>query len=109
MESATQMLPDAHPGLPNMLSQCANSNCGKRFLKLREGKLFLVQIQNASRSGKPASARNRQQHAVEYYWLCDECALQWTLMTDAASGIVLSPLPQPMMAPSAAAVQSGLA
>ena len=77
----------------NMLSQCANSQCGKPFLKLREGKLFVVEIDRVARSGEKipaafASAR-RQQRSIEHFWLCDECATRWTLIYDRERGITL--------------------
>lgn len=79
-----------------MLSQCANSQCGKPFLKLREGKLFVVEIDRVRKPGQktpPAfvSAR-QQQRSIEHFWLCDECATRWTLLYDCESGVTLMPL-----------------
>jgi len=34
-----------------MLSQCANSRCGRVFLRLGEGKLFLVETEYADTGG----------------------------------------------------------
>jgi hypothetical protein len=79
-----------------MLSQCANLNCGKPFLKLREGKLFLVETDRFSKPGQAASppfVRARQQpRVVEHYWLCDDCAPLWTLVYDRENGVSLTPL-----------------
>jgi len=33
---------------------------------------------------------------MERYWLCDECAVVWTLMLDGEHGIRLAALPQPV-------------
>jgi len=79
-----------------MLSQCANATCGKPFLRLREGKLFLVETERIAKSGDaavPPFVRARQsQRLVEHYWLCDECAANWTLIYDRERGIELAPL-----------------
>ncbi|HEX4783983.1 MAG TPA: hypothetical protein VH350_06545 [Candidatus Sulfotelmatobacter sp.] len=92
-----------------MLSRCANSQCSKPFLKLRDGKLFLVETDRVTKSGEAASppfVRARQpQRCVEHYWLCDDCATQWTLVYDRERGITLSPLRRP--AASAAAAAAG--
>src|SRR5215475_7033376 len=40
--------------LENMLSNCANQQCRKPFLRLREGKLFLVETDRLTKPGEPA-------------------------------------------------------
>lgn len=98
-----------------MLSQCANPKCGKPFLRLREGKLFLVETERLSKPGEPSGppfVRARQQaRQVEHYWLCDECAVHWTLVYDRERGVALSPLRRPVSsAPvNVAAARSGVA
>lgn len=82
-----------------MLSRCANSNCSKPFLKLREGKLFLVETERLMKSGEsavpPFVRARQQQRCVEHYWLCDECAKLWTLAYDRERGVALSPREKP--------------
>ena len=82
-----------------MLSHCANSRCTRPFLRLRQGKLFLVETEFAARSRElaaPSTPRMRlQPRRVERYWLCDECAAVWTLVHDRKEGIVLVPLSRP--------------
>ena len=82
-----------------MLSHCANSRCSRPFLRLRQGKLFLVETELAAESRElttPSSAQMRlQPRRVERYWLCDECAAVWTLVHDRKQGIVLVPLSRP--------------
>jgi hypothetical protein len=79
-----------------MLSRCANSNCSKPFLRLREGKLFLVETERLMKAGEsavpPFVRARQQQRCVEHYWLCDECAKVWTLAYDREQGVALSPL-----------------
>ena len=82
-----------------MLSHCANSQCRKPFLRLGQGKLFLVESEGSTMDGefKPApSPRKRVQPLrVERYWLCDRCAELWTLAHDRVYGVLLLPLPPP--------------
>jgi hypothetical protein len=96
-----------------MLSQCANIQCSKPFLRLREGKLFVVEVDRATKPGQ--SAGMRQPRSVEHYWLCDACAGQLTLQYDAERGVALVPLRRPTVgatstaAVAASAGQSGVA
>ncbi len=97
-----------------MLSQCANTACRKPFLKLREGKLFLVETDRFMKPGEsvpPPFVRARQlQRVVEHYWLCDECAAIWTLVYDRERGVALEPLRRPAVnLPAAAAAHSSAA
>ena len=101
-------------GLWEMLSQCANSLCSKPFLRLREGKLFLVETERLARKGEPAAPpfvrARQQQRQVEHYWLCDECAAEWTLVYDRDRGVALAPLRRPVTSvPAAAGAASGVA
>ena len=90
-----------------MLSRCANSQCSKPFLKLRDGKLFLVETDRVTKPGEAAAPpfirARQQQRCVEHYWLCDDCATQWTLVYDRERGITLSPLRRPAASATAAA------
>ena len=80
-----------------MLNQCANSQCGKRFLRLGEGKLFQVQAEYAATTQRssPAQHLRKQPRHVERYWLCNPCAELWTLVRDQSHGISLLHLPVP--------------
>ena len=95
-----------------MLSQCANTQCHKPFLRLREGKLFLVETDRLAKPGEPPSPpfvrARQQQRQVEHFWLCDECAARWTLIYDRDIGVAVVPIKAPA-ASMAAAAQSGAA
>jgi hypothetical protein len=95
-----------------MLSQCANPVCSKPFLKLREGKLFLVETDRLAKPGQaavPPFIRARQpQRQIEHYWLCDECAPKWTLIYDRDRGVALAPLRKPVVSVTAAAAAGGV-
>jgi hypothetical protein len=71
-----------------MLSHCANPQCRKPFLRLREGRLFLVQRQSATEQGSTTQQ-------VEHFWLCGQCSSVWTLVQNGTRGIDLVPLAQP--------------
>jgi hypothetical protein len=81
-----------------MLSRCANSQCSKPFVRLGQGKLFLVQTEFPVKSGELTGPRSRytrrQARPVERYWLCKQCAEVSTLVQDRKEGIVLVPLQQ---------------
>jgi len=98
-----------------MLSRCANSRCCKPFLKLRDGKLFLVETERVNKHGEsvapPFLRARQQQRLVEHYWLCDECAAEWTLVYDRDRGVALAPLRRPVAVANmtATAARSGAA
>ncbi len=90
-----------------MLSHCANSQCSKPFLRLREGKLFLVETDRLTKTGEsvapPFVRAKQQQRLVEHFWLCDDCARQFTLVYDNGRGVTLAPLRRPAITVGAAA------
>jgi hypothetical protein len=79
-----------------MLSRCANPQCSRPFLRLRQGKLFLVETECATKPREQrvlASAPMRlPPRRVERYWLCDQCSQSWTLVQERNQGIALVPL-----------------
>jgi hypothetical protein len=90
-----------------MLSQCSNPQCRKPFLRLGEGKLFLVETKRVTKPGESASppfVRARKlQRRVEHYWLCDGCAGEWTLVSDRDNGVALAALRRPVASADATA------
>jgi len=95
-----------------MLSRCANSECCRPFLRLRDGKLFLIETDRLSKpgiTGPPFVRARKQQRLVEHYWLCDECATRYTLTYSSEQGVILSPLRRPAVTEPAADVRSGVA
>jgi hypothetical protein len=81
-----------------MLSHCANLHCLRPFLRLGQGKLFLVEASCVGKSeGMTPFPRMRQPpRRLERYWLCDQCAAVWTLVHDRQEGIALLPLQPPV-------------
>jgi hypothetical protein len=82
-----------------MLSHCANLQCSKPFLRLREGRLFLVETsvmaERTDLNGRAGASQRKTPKRVEYFWLCDECAPRWTLVQDGGREIALVPVSQP--------------
>jgi hypothetical protein len=80
-----------------MLSHCSNSQCGKPFLRLGEGKLFQVEAGYADGglAGSHAPDLRKPPRSVERYWLCDACTELWTLVQDRNCRISLVHLPVP--------------
>jgi hypothetical protein len=82
-----------------MLSHCANLQCRKPFLRLGQGKLFLVETSCVVKPGEtkfsPSPRMRQTPRRLERYWLCDQCATVWTLVHDRQKSIALLPLQPP--------------
>jgi hypothetical protein len=93
-----------------MLSRCANVQCSKPFLRLREGKLFLVETDRLAKPGEspgpPFVRARRKQRQVEHFWLCEDCAVQYSLVYDRDRGVALVALRRPVTAVKAASSAS---
>jgi hypothetical protein len=68
-----------------MLHKCANPPCSRLFRKMSEGKLFQLSRHSAH--------SQRGATGWEYFWLCDQCALLFTLTVSAESAVNIVPLP----------------
>ena len=72
-----------------MLYKCANPRCSILFRKMNEGRIFrLPQV-------RPATGKNLRRTAasLEYFWLCDHCALFFSPAFCADSGLMVVPAP----------------
>lgn len=82
-----------------MLAKCANPGCSKRFLYLREGKLFRIEVAPGGlrdTTAGPALVPRKGVRRIEHYWLCHDCAASMTLTCDPQQGVVAVPL-QPVV------------
>ena len=62
-----------------MLSKCANPGCRAAFRYLHTGRLFQFE-----RRDPPARVGERiPAQSVEFFWLCDDCAPRFQLVSDA--------------------------
>ena len=73
-----------------MVSKCANPRCEARFRYFHTGKLFRLDkasgYERRRLLGDERDAKKPMRH-VEFYWLCDDCAKEMTLIFDQASGV----------------------
>lgn len=72
-----------------MIEKCANPACSARFLRLRDGRVFKVEIE-----GDPTSEGKRQSRQTHYYWLCESCFHTVTVTMEKGKGITVVPLPR---------------
>jgi len=70
-----------------MVSNCANPKCAKPLHYLRDGRIFVFEVQD-----KNATGAKRTRH-IEHFWLCGACS-QTMVMERSADGahVVLRPL-----------------
>jgi hypothetical protein len=75
----------------------------------------VVETSDPTKAGAPTLQRLTRARPlktqVERYWLCDECAAQWTLIYDRQQGVTLLPARRPVESVQGTAVdsQSGVA
>jgi hypothetical protein len=77
-----------------MVTKCANPACANEFHYLRNGRLFLVEVEEDSGRvslGPQLVGERRKPRRVEHYWLCDECVPKLTLAIDRERGVVAVP------------------
>lgn len=75
-----------------MVSKCANPSCAARFLYLRDGRLFRLEID----AGGPQPMNERgPARRLEHFWLCGPCSALFTLTVDKGevTTVPLSPPP----------------
>jgi len=69
-----------------MLAKCSNPSCSAPFLRLKNGRLFILQAD--SRCHLDQSER------TEYFWLCDACSATMTLRVTEDERVAAVPLPE---------------
>lgn len=78
-----------------MISNCANRDCKRPFHYLRGGRLYRFDIRHP---GTPCSdvpnaiCRMKPSHAAVFFWLCEECALKYSLKFNSREGLTLAPV-----------------
>jgi len=78
-----------------MIEKCANSACCAIFRRLRDGRVFIREIE-----ADPTSDAKRQPRQIHYYWLCNSCCRRMTVIVEKEKGIRVVPLPTPARAAS---------
>ena len=89
-----------------MLSKCANPGCAATFLYLHQGKLYRLDTNVEAVAGTSAKKPSRR---VEFFWLCNQCAVEVTLGYKRGTGITVVPLPKALAraAPQPRALTAG--
>jgi hypothetical protein len=70
-----------------MVTKCANPACSAPFHSLRQGRVFVMEVEGAPQSG--GSGRSRQPH---YFWLCHSCCRTMTVIAEKGQGIKVAPM-----------------
>jgi len=81
-----------------MISKCANPDCNTDFHYLRGGRLYRFDLRETRQPCKDVPntiCEAKPSHASVFFWLCDECSLQYTLHFSTRKGITVLPLQQP--------------
>ena len=79
-----------------MLAKCANPDCPKAFLYLREGKLFHLRIpvpeSGQSDQAADIASGSAVRDRMELFWLCDYCSERMTVVWKSGQGFTAVPL-----------------
>jgi hypothetical protein len=70
-----------------MLDKCANPACSATFRRLRDGRVFVTEIEADYQSSTSGSARQRQ-----YFWLCNSCCRTMTVIAEKGKRVQVVPL-----------------
>lgn len=71
-----------------MVSNCANPDCGKPLLYLRDGRIYVFDT-----TAGAIGSDGKHERRLEHYWLCGACAKTLVLVQDAQGSIhILSKL-----------------
>ena len=77
-----------------MVSKCANPDCSTPFLYFHRGKLFRMEtegrLDRRHEMGDDTSM-TKSMRRIEFYWLCDDCAVKMTLAFDKSTGVSVRP------------------
>jgi hypothetical protein len=71
-----------------MLDKCANPACSATFRRLRDGRVFVTEVQADYQSSASGRARQRQ-----YSWLCNSCYRTMTVIAEKGKRVQVVPLP----------------
>jgi hypothetical protein len=76
-----------------MVSKCANPDCAATFRYLHIGKLFRIETSPGleRRRSMGQEKPSPRLHRIEFYWLCEDCASQMTLVFDQHAGVSVRP------------------
>ena len=70
-----------------MVSNCANPKCAKPLHYLREGRIFVFDVQEQSVN----ITGEKKGHHLEHYWLCGDCSKMFMVEHESEKGVQLVP------------------
>ena len=88
MSAPVRVNRDRRSGEFQMVNNCANPKCDKPLHYLREGRVFVFEVQD-DRSGKITGSK--QSHRIEHYWLCGACSRLFVIEYERGKGVRLMP------------------
>lgn len=71
-----------------MLQKCLNPRCSAKFRTLRDGRVFVKEVNDSSRRDG-----NQRPHQPAYFWLCGSCCRTMTVIVEEGKGVRVMPLP----------------
>jgi hypothetical protein len=71
-----------------MVQKCANPPRSSQFHSLRQGRVFVKEVES-----NPDSDNKRRVRHLEYFWLCDSCCRNMTVIAEKGNGVRVEPLP----------------
>ena len=71
-----------------MLAKCANPACSNHFLYLHQGKLFRLDRDKIVVADPEFREQGRH---LEFFWLCDHCAADMTVVFRKGQGVTVRP------------------
>lgn len=77
-----------------MVSKCANPECATPFRYFHQGKLFRLETATGFDRRKEMgvdSDLKKPMRRVEFFWLCDVCAREMTLVSEKGVGVTVRP------------------
>lgn len=76
-----------------MLEKCLNPACSAKFRSLRDGRVFVKEV-----DGDSHDSGRKHSHKPAYFWLCGSCCRTMTVVAKDGSGVRLillkAPVPQ---------------
>jgi hypothetical protein len=91
-----RILPSNQPGIVwserSLATQCANPQCSKELLYLREGRLALVEMESQGNDQPPPDdgAFAMRPLPSRLFWLCGECMETFVVKRWTASGLMVA-------------------
>ena len=73
----------------NLVMQCANPQCSKELLYLREGRIELFELESDDQLRPDEGAFAMKSLPSKFFWLCGECAKTHVIKRWTTSGLIL--------------------